>query len=231
MESQMKGVFYGVGVGPGDPELMTLKAVRILESCPVLAAPRTSGVEMLALRIARQAVDLEGKHLLPLDFAMSRDGAVVQEAHRRAVDAIRPCLERGQDVAMVVLGDVSVFSTYCYLVEYLKEDGFSCVMIPGVPSFCAVAARLGRSLTAMNAPLHILPGGGSGPGERLDLPGTKVLMKSGRGYPKLLKELELRDLLDRAAMVENCGLPEERVYPSLREKPDSNGYFKTIILQ
>ena len=224
------GTFYGVGVGPGDPELLTLKAVRVLESCPVLAAPQTASGEMTALSIARQVVDLEGKTLLPLFFTMSRDKERQRAAHREAAEAVRLHLERGQDVAMAILGDVSIFSTYCYLMDILKGEGFPCVMVPGVPSFCAVAARLGRSLTEANTPLHILPGGGEGPGESLDLPGTKVLMKSGRNYPQLLEELERRDWLDQAGMVENCGLPGERIFPTLEENPESSGYFTTIIL-
>ena len=215
------GTFYGVGVGPGDPELLTLKAVRVLESCPVLAAPQMASGEMTALSIARQAARLEGKTLLPLRFTMSRDRAEQAEGHRRAADAVRPYLEAGQDVAMAILGDVSIYSTYCYMMELLKAEGFPCVMVPGVPSFCAVAARLGRSLTEPDQPLHIIPGGGPGLGEALDLPGSKVLMKAGRNHQKLL---------DRAAMVENCGLPEERPFADLTGKPDSNGYFTTVII-
>ncbi|MGI5933970.1 MAG: precorrin-2 C(20)-methyltransferase [Lawsonibacter sp.] len=224
------GTFYGVGVGPGDPELLTLKAVRVLESCPVLAAPQMASGEMTALSIARQAARLEGKTLLPLRFTMSRDREEQAEGHRRAADAVRPYLEAGQDVAMAILGDVSIYSTYCYMMELLKAEGFPCVMVPGVPSFCAVAARLGRSLTEPDRPLHIIPGGGPGLGEALDLPGGKVLMKAGKSHQKLLEELETRELLGRAAMVENCGLPEERTFADLRKKPDSKGYFTTIIV-
>ena len=93
----MKGVFYGVGVGPGDPELMTLKAVRVLRDCPVIAAPRTRDGAMLALDIAAQAVDLKEKMILPLFFPMERDAQRLETAHRAAAEAVESCLEQGKD--------------------------------------------------------------------------------------------------------------------------------------
>ncbi len=222
------GVFYGVSVGPGDPELLTLKAVRVLERCPVLAVPQTRSGEMVAYTIVAQAVQLEDKLLLPLQFSMSPDRQVQRRGHLAAVEQVRAHLLEGRDVAMPVLGDVSVFSTYCYLMDLLKEEGFRCEMIPGVTSFCAAAARLGRSLTTEpDRPLHIIPGGGA---EALDLPGGKVIMKAGRQLPQLLEQLEERDLLARSGMVENCGLPGERVVEHLDEKPRDAGYFTTLIV-
>lgn len=230
MEQKTLGIFYGVGVGPGDPELMTLKAVRVLEHCPVLAAPQTASGEMTALNIAKQAANLKGKTLLPLFFTMSRDKQKQQEAHQKAAEQVKAYLEQGQDVAMAILGDVSIFSTYCYLMELLKVEGFCCEMIPGVPSFCAVAARLNRSLTTMNEPLHILPGGGEQFEDGLHSTGTKILMKAGKNYPKLLETLEEHELLAHAGMVENCGLEGERIFKTLEEKPQSSGYFTTIVI-
>ena len=175
-----QGVFYGVGVGPGDPELLTTKALRTLERCSVIAAPRTKSGEMLALDIVRQAMPLEGKTILPLEFTMSRDPAVLRASRLRASETIAARLSAGQDVAMLNLGDVSIYATFGYLMDMLTGEGYKAVMVPGVPSFCAVAARLGASLTTVSSPLHILPGGSSSLAEQLDLPGTKVLMKSGR---------------------------------------------------
>ena len=83
-----KGVFYGVGIGPGDPELLTLKAVRILEGCEVIAAPRTKGEATLALEIAGKAVDLSGKEILPLEFTMDRDPEVRMAAYRAAAEQL-----------------------------------------------------------------------------------------------------------------------------------------------
>ena len=228
-----KGVFYGVGVGPGDPELLTLKAVHLLERCPVIAAPRTKSGEMLALDIASAAVDLGEKTIVPLYFSMERDKAVQHAAHVDAAEAVRPYLDAGQDVAMLNLGDVSIYATYVYLMEILGEQGYETVMVPGVPSFCAVAARLGVSLTEMNTALHISPGGAA-LGEALDLPGTKVLMKSGRQMPAVLEALKTKGTLGNSMLVQNCGLPGEAVYPDLSKAvpgEDSMGYFATVIVK
>ena len=196
-----KGVFYSVGVGPGDPELITLKAVRTLERCPVVAAPQTKNGEMLALSIAQQAVSLEGKTVVPLHFTMSRDKAQQHAAHLAAAQALRPHLDAGRDVAMLNLGDVSIYATAAYLADILAADGYETRMMPGVTSFCAVAARLNTSLTGIDTPLHIVPGGCGALEECLAQPGAKVLMKSGRQLPGVLAALERRGLLERSALV------------------------------
>ena len=116
-----KGTFYGVGVGPGDPELLTLKAIRAMEHCPVIAAPETRGEKTLALDIARGAVDLSQKTILTLEFLMTRDKQKLEESHRAQARAVMEYLDQGQDVAMLNLGDVSIYSTFSYLLEIIKE--------------------------------------------------------------------------------------------------------------
>ena len=149
--AELKGTFYGVSVGPGNPELMTLQAVRLIRQCPVLAAPQTASGQMLALDIARSALGeaLDGKTIVPLYFAMSRDPAALAASHEKAAAAVRQYLDAGQDVAMLNLGDVSIYATFGYLQEILQAGGYATAMAAGVPSFCAAAARL-------NVPL---PGG------------------------------------------------------------------------
>ena len=105
-----KGVFYSVGVGPGDPELITLKAVRTLERCPVVAAPQTKNGEMLALSIAQQAVSLEGKTVVPLHFTMSRDKAQQHAAHLAAALERRGLLERSALVSNCGLPGEQVYA-------------------------------------------------------------------------------------------------------------------------
>ena len=226
------GTFYGVSVGPGDPELLTLKAVRCIEQCPVLAAPRTAEGRMLALEIVKGAVDVSGKTILPLQFAMSRDADTLRASHEAAAGAVREALDAGQDVAMLNLGDVSIYATYGYLEEILKAQGYPTARIAGVPSFCAAAAALGRSLTdGMEAPLTLAPGRHAE--QVLDAPGAKVLMKSGRQLPAALAALRQRGLLEKSAMACNCGLPEQTLWPDLSSYDPARpaGYFTTIIVK
>ena len=226
MEKQ--GVFYAVSVGPGDPELLTRQACRVLEACDVIAAPRMKSGRMLALDIAAGAVDMRGKTVLPLDFTMAHDAAVREESYRTAAGVIEAELTAGRDVAMVNLGDVSVYATAYYILERVRSDGFEVVMCPGVTSFCAVAARLGRSLTRMEEPLHILPGS-MDMDSALTLEGTKVLMKSGRAIHETVDALERHGLAARAGMVADCGLETEQVYTDLRQLPEEISYFATIV--
>ena len=232
--AELKGTFYGVSVGPGDPELLTLQAVRLIRKCPVLVAPQTSSGQMLALDIARSALGkaLDGKTIVPLHFAMSRDSEVLKASHAAAADAVRAHLDAGRDVALLNLGDVSIYATYGYLEEILTAQGYAAVRIAGVPSFCAAAARLGQSLTGgMEQPLTIAPG--RHVEQVLAAPGAKVLMKTGRRLPKTLDALRERGLLANSAMVCNCGLPDEAVFPALTDYDPAQdaGYFATILVK
>ena len=226
-----KGVLYGVGVGPGDPELLTMKAVRVMQSCPVIAAPQTKSGEMLALDIVRQAATLEGKTILPLFFTMARDKSQQHDAHEAAADAIAEHLKAGRDVAMLNLGDVSIYATFGYIMDILKERGYESVMIPGVPSFCAAAARLNATLVSWGSPLHVIPVGKAPVKPLLDQPGGKVLMKAGTSLPELVEALRSTGQLHRAALVEDCGLPGERVWTDLEQIPEDVGYFATVIVK
>ena len=225
------GTLYGVSIGPGDPQLLTLKAVETIRRCPILAAPKTHGPHPnLALDIVRQVVDLSDKELLPLPFTMSRDPAQRAERHQKLIEVLTVPLTQGQDVALINLGDISIFSTFGYIMKGILAKGYPVEIVPGVPSFCAVAAVLKQSLTTIDQPLQIIPAGYDCLEEALELPGTKVLMKPGSSLPQVKELLTGKGLIQRASMVKNCGLPDEEICPHLEDDGGNPSYFTTILI-
>ena len=130
-----RGKYYSVSVGPGDPENMTLKAVRILEEAPVIAVPQTSSGQTMALDIAEKVVDFSRKEIVKVRFTMSRDPDVLRQSREGIADILQEYMDKGRDVAMVNIGDVSIFSTAVYIGEILESRGYETLMVPGVTSF------------------------------------------------------------------------------------------------
>lgn len=165
---------------------------------------------------------------------MSRDKAKREAAYAAAAAALREQLDAGRDVAMLNLGDVSVYATFGWVQAALKPQGYRTVMVPGVPSFCAAAAALDRPLTGgMDQPLTVAPGSIDLDG-LLRRPGAKVLMKSGRALPAALDALCKANLLDKAALCVNVGLPGERLITDLEHfdpEHEETGYFAVVLVQ
>ena len=226
-----KGIFYGISVGPGDPELMTLKAVKQLNKVKVLATPRTKNGKTMALDIASQMIDMEDKLILYLDFAMTKNQAVLEESHQTQAKQIEKYLAQGMDVAMLNIGDASLYSTFSYINAIITEDGYECVIIPGVTSFCAVAASLQQSLTTMNEPLTILPGGMAELKQGLLTKGSKVIMKPASAIGEIKNILRELDLVKSTKAVCDCGLSTEKVYDNIDEIPEKGQYFVTMLVQ
>lgn len=246
---EKSGTFYGIGVGPGDPELITVKALKIIKSCPVIAAPRTGNGDMVALDIVWRTGVLAGpvgnaedtslynvgdKKILAMDFTMDKDPAKRKDNYRKNAEAAARYLDNGQDVAMVTLGDVSLYSTVHYIADELISRGYEIIMVPGIPSFSAAAASLGIPLAEMDKPVHIIPSVRNNSDDYLDLPGTKVLMKAGRHLHRTLDELDRRGLLDVTSLAVNCGMDDEILIKRLGDNeplPDKTGYFTTVIVR
>lgn len=223
----MTGIAYGVGVGPGDPELMTMKAVRLIRENDVIAVPGERAEDSAAYRTALAAVpELADKELLAVPMPMVRDRALLEERHRQAARLLETYLDRGKNVVYLTLGDPTVYCTFSYVQHILESDGYRVELVSGIPSFCAAAARLGQPLTEWDEPLHVIPAA-HGVGEALDLPGTCVLMKSA-GRMAQVKEA-LRRSGRTVSAVENCGMAAERIFSGTEEIPDDAGYFTLIV--
>ena len=224
----MDGILYGVGVGPGDPRMLTLQAVEILQSADVIAVPDTNG-ENTALRIVKDYI--EDKELLFCPMPMSRDREVLDKAHGTSCDMLERELSKGRNVAFITLGDPTIYSTYMYINRIMYERGFATKIIPGITSFCASAGALNMSLCDGDEALLIIPASYKITDELLALKGTKVFMKSGRSMASIKNKLREMKLYDRARMVECCSMENEKVYGSLDDVSDDSSYFSTIIIK
>ncbi len=223
----MKGIAYGVGVGPGDPELMTLKACRLIRENRVIAVPGQDPMKAVAYKIAVQAVpELAGKELIAIDMPMVMDRKKQAEAHRRGAEQIADYLAKGENVVYLTLGDSTVYCTFTYLQHILEEEGYQTELVNGIPSFCAAAARLNIPLVEWNEQLHVVPVAHK-TDVKLDQPGQYVLMKSA-SHMKEIKE-RLKESGRDVQVVENCSMQDEKIYRSVDEIPDDAGYFSLIL--
>ena len=226
-EFTMKGTAYGVGVGPGDPDLMTLKAVRLIKENEVIAVPGRIPQETVAYKIAEGAVpEIAEKELVPVFMPMTKDPDVLSKAHMEGARTIERYLDHSKNVVFLTLGDPTVYCTFSYLQHILEADGYEVELVSGIPSFCAAAARLGVSLTEWDESLHVVPGLHRTEGID-DLEGNCVLMKSA-SHMADVKDM-LRKSGRKVCAVENCGMEGEKVYRAIDDIPDDAGYFTLII--
>ena len=223
----MKGTAYGVGVGPGDPEYMTLKAVRLIQENDVIAVPGKVAKDAVAYKIAAAVVpELADKELVPIYMPMVKDRELIDAEHKKAAKLVESYLDQGRNVVYITLGDSTIYCTFSYIQHYLEADGYPVELVAGIPSFCAAAARLNTPLTEWDEPLHVLPAVHKLEDD-LALGGNYVLMKSASQMAKV-KDM-LRRSGRKAVMAENCTMENEKLYRSIDEIPDDAGYFSLII--
>ncbi len=203
----------------------------------------TGGAHTVALDIVRKAdrlleemsgrkdyLGLPEKEILYLDFLMTRDAAKRNQVYEALSEKIVEYLRDGKNVGMIVLGDVGIYATVSYLTAPIRGAGYEVSLLPGVSSFCASAAALGRSLPTMSRPLHIIPAGYDGLKERLTLPGSKVLMKAGRSLPETKRVLKETGMYECASMVKDCGMETQEICWGLDEDTERGSYFTTILV-
>lgn len=226
----MLGKLYGVGVGPGDPKLLTLKAIEIIKDADYVAYPTSGkGASNIAFEIVKEYI--KDKKTLEYLMPMSRDKEYVQRCHDECASDIKKYLENGKSVAFITLGDPSIYSTYMYIHKKIKEMGFQTQLIPGITSFCAAAASLDDSLCEGGEPLIIVPASYDALDQTIDYEGNKVYMKSGRSIVELRERLREKNMLPRTKMVVKATMEDEEIFESLDDIDENTSYFSIVVVR
>ena len=228
----MKGKLYGIGVGPGDPELMTLKAKRLIEECDIVAVPvKREGEESVALHIARGATKVPEEKVRRVLFTMNKDKEKREACRQAAAETIMGYLDEGPSVAMPVLGDVGIYSTYSYVHKRLIKAGYEVEMISGIPSFCAGASRANISIVEGNEGFGVIPSlkGVDQVEKAMEVFDNLVIMKVGSHVKDVYEILKAKGKEDHAIIISNVGMEGEYVGPLLPDR--EYGYFTTMIIK
>ena len=228
----MSGIFYGIGVGPGDPELLTVKAINAIKAADVLIAPKTEKKEgSVALSIAKPYLrsDIEIVYQV---FPMVKNFADSTDAWEANKKEILSLLEQGKNVAFLTLGDPMFDSTYIYVYRLLKDEDVKIVTIPGIPAFCAIGSQAGIPIVEGNDVLSIIPATASP--EKIEKAiancDNAVLMKVYKNFPEIADVLDKHDMAKNAVMLSRCGLPdEERIDDIMTQKDKKVNYLSTIL--
>lgn len=216
---------YGVSVGPGAPELLTLKAVRILNKVHHIMVPRTCGENTMALDIIKDVIDISEKEIEYTDFPMSAGNKqMFNDNYDKISNRVINILKNDKDVALINIGDISIFSTFSYIGERVERAGYDVVWIPGVSSFQAVASATKTPIVQGKESVLIISGDSNDFAALKDLPVNKVIMKSSRAIDEILNMK-----CDTITGASDCGLDTQKIYKSVDELKDGCGYFTTLI--
>ena len=226
----MSGKAFGIGVGPGDPELVTVKALRLLRSAAIVAYPAPEDGASFARRIvARWLSPAQREMVIAVPMEAARFPA--QAVYDQAAERIAAELDRGHDVAVLCQGDPFFYGSFMYLFGRLAER-HAVEVVPGVSSLTAVAAAAGAPLAAREDALLVLPASLSEQQLlcRLAEADAAAIIKLGRHFPKVLAVLERLGLAAHARYVERASLASQRVLPLAQVRAEDVPYFSMILL-
>ncbi|NJP08323.1 MAG: precorrin-2 C(20)-methyltransferase [Leptolyngbyaceae cyanobacterium RU_5_1] len=230
------GTFYGISVGPGDPELLTLKALRLLQRSPIVSFPAgVNGKPGFAEQIIVNWLS-PNQRRLPLTFPYVQDIDLLTQAWQVAAEQVWSFLQQGDDVVFASEGDVSFYSTFTYLAQTLLHlyPQATVEAVPGVCSPLAAAAAVGLPLTLRHQRLVVLPAlyNTAELESVLQWADVIVLMKVSSVYPQVWAVLKHHQLLERSYVVEWATLPHELIHTDLPSKPDLQlPYFSLLVVQ
>jgi len=225
----MTGTLYGVGLGPGDPELVTLKAMRLISNADVVAYPCLEEGQSFARAIAASFIPKEATEIA-IRIPMTTERAPAQAAYDTGAADIARALEAGKNVVVLCEGDPFFYGSFMYLFSRLS-DRFQTQVVPGVTSVTACAAGLVRPLTARNEVLTIIPGpiDRDDMSKRIEAASSVAIMKVGRHLPKIREVLEGLGLSDQSYYVERATLPDQRAM-ALKDAPERAPYFSMVLV-
>ncbi len=226
----MSGILYGIGLGPGDPELMTLKAHRLISSARVVAYPAPDTGESFARSIAADVIPA-GAQEIPIVVPMRVDRFPAREIYDKAADEIAAVLAAGENVVTLCEGDPFFYGSFMYLFERLA-DRFAIEIVPGVTSLTACAAQLQRPLTSRNDVLTVIPGPlpDADIEQKIEAAQAVAIMKVGRHLSRLRALLQRMELLERAGYVERASLAEQKVHRLIDLNAETAPYFSMILV-
>lgn len=228
-EQRPLGRLYGLGIGPGDPELLTLKAHRILTSVPVIAYPTLESGKVLARAIVADYIRPDQIEIpMPLPFSVERSS---QPYYDIAAAKIAEHLSAGRDVAVLCEGEPMLYGTFMYLFQRLATQ-FPTEVVPGISSTMASAAMLGAPITFRNDVLSIMPATLDAETLRARLTGVDaaVIIKLGRHFGKVREILAELGLLERALYIERATQPNQRIVPIQQLDPAEVPYWALILI-
>ncbi|MBB6259739.1 precorrin-2/cobalt-factor-2 C20-methyltransferase [Paenochrobactrum gallinarii] len=238
MSASPKGKLYGLGVGPGDPELMTLKALRLLKASPVVAYHAAKGKKGNALSIVEEFLSPE-QTLIPLIYPVTTEKLpehmnyeqIVSDFYTEITDQLAAHLDAGQDVAVIAEGDPFFYGSFMYIHDRLAQR-FETHVVPGVCSVLAASAVLGAPLCYRNQVLSILSGVMSHEELREKIRATDAcaIMKLGKNLTKVRDVLREEGLLERALYIERATMQNQRIIPLDEVNADECPYFSLILV-
>lgn len=227
-----QGIFYGIGVGPGDPELLTLKAVNVIKNSNVIVAPKTEkNSDSLALNIVKPYLRADVE-IVYQTFLMVRDFQKMPSRFEDNVQEILSYLREDKNVGFLTLGDPMFFSTYIYIFQRLKNCGAEIETVAGVPAFLAIAAKIGYPLAYGNDILSIIPATAENEkiSAALKTSDAAVLMKVYKNFGEIAEILSAENLTENAALVSRCGLDDEKISNDINSCKNENlNYLSTIL--
>lgn len=232
------GIMYGIGVGPGDPELISVKGARILAECRHVFVPKTRAEkESTALAIARRYVPPDAS-IHELIFPMTTDRSELSQQWESSAQNIASVILSGKDACFLTLGDPFLYSTYAYLLRAVRAriPNLKAITVPGITSFCAAAALTEFSLGEGNETVSVVPTPDNFDRvrETLSKKGTVVLMKVGRHLGKVLEILEELDLLEQGVFASRIGMDGEVTELDLGQLKCEGleaGYFSILLVR